>query len=85
MLSFLTNQNKILTITKELVKKAIDDLESVTVGFNTGFIKNIKVFGHENSARIVTVVASTVSTLIANALITFIITFALCITAYLIF
>jgi putative membrane protein len=48
---------------KILVKKALDDLEEVEVGMVTGLAKNISVFGHENVARLSSMVNSTIAVL----------------------
>lgn len=48
---------------KILVKAAVDDLEDVTVGMKTGYVKGMSVFGHENVSRLSSVVNSTVATL----------------------
>jgi putative membrane protein len=46
---------------KALVVAAIKDLENVTVGMQTGLVKKVRVFGHENVARLSSVVNSTMS------------------------
>lgn len=48
---------------KNLVSKAVADLESVSVGFKTGFVRDIRVFGHENVARLSSILNSTMAIL----------------------
>ena len=48
---------------KSLVSKAVSDLESVSVGFKTGFVRDIRVFGHENVARLSSILNSTMAIL----------------------
>jgi putative membrane protein len=46
---------------KRLVISAIRDLEDVEVGMNAGLVKKVRVFGHENVARLSSVVNSTMA------------------------
>ncbi|UCE73095.1 MAG: DUF2070 family protein [Methanomassiliicoccales archaeon] len=46
---------------RKLVGIAVGDLEEVEVGMTTGYVKNISVFGHENVARLSSVVNSTMA------------------------
>ncbi len=55
-IGFSCHIDKIINITKKLVEEAIDDLEPVSVGINTGFVKNVYVFGHEASAKMASVI-----------------------------
>ncbi|UCF07920.1 MAG: DUF2070 family protein [Thermoplasmata archaeon] len=48
---------------KNLVKQATEDLESVSVGMSAGLVKDINVFGHENIARLSSILNSTMATL----------------------
>jgi putative membrane protein len=46
---------------KNLVISAIADLEEVQVGMSSGLVKKVRVFGHENVARLSSVVNSTMA------------------------
>ena len=48
---------------KNLVSEAVADLESVSVGFKTDFVRDIRVFGHENVARLSSILNSTMAIL----------------------
>jgi len=57
------DNSKIAADVKMLVAKAVEDLEDVTVGFGTGLVKDIRVFGHENVARLSSILNSTMAVL----------------------
>ncbi len=54
---------QIVADVKDVVTKAVEDLESVSVGFNTGLVRDINVFGHENVARLSSILNSTMAVL----------------------
>jgi len=52
---------KIVTRTRELVKRCITNMEPVEVGGNVGILKGVRVFGHETAPRLTTVMNTTYS------------------------
>jgi putative membrane protein len=60
----------IIKKTVELVKDAIHDLEDCEAGVHQAVLKDFKIFGAESTARLTSVINSTVSTLKQNAFIT---------------
>jgi putative membrane protein len=55
------DDEKLIGDVKNLVMQAIEDLEDVKVGMHSGLVKKVRVFGHENVARLSSVVNSTMS------------------------
>jgi putative membrane protein len=49
--------------TKSLVKNAIENLEEVEIGTSSGYVEEVHVFGHENTARLTSVINSLISTM----------------------
>jgi putative membrane protein len=62
------NHDRIVEITENLMRKAVGDLEDVDVGMKTGLIHDFRVFGPQSTARLASVVNSTMHTLRWNAL-----------------
>lgn len=57
------DESELIRISKELVGEALKDLEGVNVGFATGLVKGIQVFGHENIARLTSTINATMAIL----------------------
>ncbi len=66
-------ESELIKISKELVGEAIKDHEDVNVGFATGLVEGVQVFGHENVARLTSTVNSTMSILKKGALVSLLI------------
>jgi putative membrane protein len=57
------NNDALVEDVKTLVSTALNDMEEVEVGMITDFVKDMKVFGHENVTRLSSTVNSTVAML----------------------
>lgn len=79
------SHERIVEISEDLVRKAIDDLEEVDVGIKTGLIHDFNVFGPQSTARLASVVNSTLHTLRWNTLTNLIIAITLSALVFLVF
>ncbi len=57
------SHERIVDISEDLVKRAIEDLEDVKVGMKTGLIHDFNIFGHQTAARLASVINSTIHSL----------------------
>jgi putative membrane protein len=79
------NHERIVEISEDLTQKAIDDLEDVDVGIKTGLIHDFNVFGPQSTARLASVVNSTMHTLRWNALTNLTMAITLSVLVFLVF
>jgi len=56
-----TDKEKFLKAVNNSLKKAIEDIEEVEIGFNSSMVHKIKVIGYGNSMRLATVINNTVA------------------------
>lgn len=78
------SHERIVEISEDLVRKAIDDLEDVEVGMKTGLIHDFKIFGHQSAARLTSVINSSLHTLRWNTFTNLLVAFALSALVFLI-
>ncbi|MFQ5883891.1 MAG: DUF2070 family protein [Thermoplasmata archaeon] len=79
------NHDKLIRISEELVRKAIEDLEEVEVGMKTGLIHDFRIFGHQSAARLASVVNATLHTLRWNTFTNLLVAFSLSALVFLVF
>jgi putative membrane protein len=79
------SHDRIVEISEDLVTRAVEDLEDVEVGIKTGLIHDFNVFGHHSTARLASVVNSTLHTLRWNALTNLLVAVALSALVFLMF
>lgn len=79
------SHERIVEITEDLMKKAVNDLEDVEVGMKTGLIHDFNVFGPQSTARLASVVNSTMHTLRWNAVTNLLVAVTLSALVFLVF
>ncbi|MFQ6060784.1 MAG: DUF2070 family protein, partial [Thermoplasmata archaeon] len=79
------DHDRVVKISKDLVRKAIEDLEDVEVGVNAGIIHDFNIFGHQSAARLTSVVNSTLYSLRWNTFTSLLMALALSALAFLVF
>jgi putative membrane protein len=79
------NHDQLVEMTVDLAKRAVDDLEDVDVGIRTGLIHDFNVFGPQSTARLASVVNSTMHSLRWNAMVTLLLAFTLSALVFLVF
>lgn len=79
------SHERIVEITEDLMRKAVNDLEDVEVGMKTGLIHDFNVFGPQSTARLASVVNSTMHTLRWNALTNLLVAVTLSALVFLVF
>lgn len=79
------SHERIVEITEDLMRKAVNDLEDVEVGMKTGLIHDFNVFGPQSTARLASVVNSTMHTLRWNAVMNLLVAVTLSALVFLMF
>jgi putative membrane protein len=79
------NHERIVEVTEDLMKQAVNNLEDVEVGMKTGLIHDFSVFGPQSTARLASVVNSTMHTLRWNALTNLLVAVSLSALVFLVF
>jgi putative membrane protein len=79
----LHSRRELAGLTKNLVAKAVGDLEDAEVAMKTGIIEDFKVFGHDSATRLASLITSTVSTLRISAFLSLVVAYSLSVIAIL--